>query len=524
MSELTLRITTIGNLLEHNTVSRTIPQDNRNKTDGIPVSLKIPDYQRPYKWKVKNAIRLLDDIEEARRSNKEVYRVGTLILHKEEIKSKNGKDENGQNKGSKIYEYNIVDGQQRVITFSLLLKCLLEKAETKDETKPPFKFLEQSLKDNPYNKWNVYQNYQAFKRRISSLKEGAKTDLREYIEKNCELVVIITDDISEAFQFFDSQNTRGKKLYPHDLLKAYHLREMRNCTKDEIEQSVEEWESIDQTDLSKLFDNLYQLKEWIKGNRPDEKLHERNIDLFKGVASQDDYPYASFYKSAYAYIDTANSSYSPFVTGTRKMNYFQIDAPVIAGRPFFKYTKHYYDLLSDIRDNRKYEGCFVNDNKIVKVLEEHYNTRLGDERARLIFDVAILLYIDRFAHDYPTRSEIADLEIFIKYAFIWAYSLRLCIFGVSWSSVQNYIFGNGIPSKKIESNSFNLYKLIVGTDTPKDLFNKLSERLTPVKKQYIEHRYVEESENQAEANKDSVTLLDLFRELLYLDEETKKQS
>ena len=41
-----------------------------------------------------------------------------------------------------------------------------------------------------------------------------------------EVIVITVDKESEAFQLFDSQNSRGKALYPHDLLKAYHLREM----------------------------------------------------------------------------------------------------------------------------------------------------------------------------------------------------------------------------------------------------------------------------------------------------------
>ena len=60
--------------------------------------------------------------------------------------------------------------------------------------------------------------------------------LKEYIENRCELIVVITSDVSEAFQFFDSQNARGKALYPHDLLKAYHLREMNDISDEETEQ------------------------------------------------------------------------------------------------------------------------------------------------------------------------------------------------------------------------------------------------------------------------------------------------
>lgn len=60
---------------------------------------------------------MLDDIVEAKNANKEVYRVGTLILHKDIKKDKDGNE---------ILEYNIVDGQQRTITFSLLLYALYE--------------------------------------------------------------------------------------------------------------------------------------------------------------------------------------------------------------------------------------------------------------------------------------------------------------------------------------------------------------------------------------------------------------
>lgn len=62
--------------------------------------------------------------------------------------------------------------------------------------------------------------------------------LKDYIKTNCELIVVITSDVSEAFQFFDSQNARGKALYPHDLLKAYHLREMSDVSEEETERIV----------------------------------------------------------------------------------------------------------------------------------------------------------------------------------------------------------------------------------------------------------------------------------------------
>ena len=210
MVNLTLATTTIGDLL----LKSTITKDEKGKAIKN-VSLVIPDYQRPYKWTARNAIQLLDDIIEARNSNKEVYRVGTLILHKD-------KDENGQPR------YNIVDGQQRTITFSLLLSVLYDL----EESKPEISLLEQKVFDNEYSRRNIPNNLNAFRRRIGTNDNNQTKDdrsedhtrdmrrLRDFIEKQCELIVVITEDVSEAFQFFDSQNARGKALYPHDLLKA----------------------------------------------------------------------------------------------------------------------------------------------------------------------------------------------------------------------------------------------------------------------------------------------------------------
>ena len=87
VNNLTLGITTIGDLL----FKKRISQRNDNLNEEI--ILTIPKYQRPYKWSARNAIQLLDDIMDAKNANKEKYRVGTLILHKENYTEKNSEGE-----------------------------------------------------------------------------------------------------------------------------------------------------------------------------------------------------------------------------------------------------------------------------------------------------------------------------------------------------------------------------------------------------------------------------------------------
>jgi len=414
------------------------------------IELVIPNYQRPYKWTAKNVVQLLDDIIDAKNENKETYRVGTLILHQDKDK-----------------KYNIVDGQQRTITFSLLLNAL----------GADLRFLEQPLADNPHNTRNIPNNFRTLERRVENFSDDReREELLDYIKNNCELIVVITSDISEAFQFFDSQNARGKKLYPHDLLKAYHLREMKELDVAETEKVVKGWEDLDQKELSTLFsDYLYRVKEWTKGNKAWE-LTEHNIHKFKGITRQDNFPFAQFYKGSFAYADMVNHSAMPFVSGMRNFNPFQLDTPIVAGKPFFDYAKHYFEILKDIQNNDKYEGYFINDNDIIKTLDlRKYKNGVGNRITRLLLDTAILLYVDRFCPtERPAKTDLKMLDQFVVFAFVWAYSLRAQYSNLGWLSAQNYIMGND------KTNSFNIYKIITEADSPVSLLSTLSDRVSPL--------------------------------------------
>jgi uncharacterized protein with ParB-like and HNH nuclease domain len=459
--QLNLAITKIGDLLIESKITQDLTGNSIHNVD-----LLIPEYQRPYKWTSKNVLQLLEDIIDAKNASKETYRVGTLILHQSEFNL-----ENGQKKSV----YNIVDGQQRTITFSLLLRLLSSSFQ--------IAFLDNEIWNNAHTTRNIKTNYRTLERRLDNLEdEKEKNALCDFIRNNCELIVVITNDISEAFQFFDSQNARGKKLYPHDLLKAYHLREMSEMDESNTEKTVKIWEDLDQKKLAGLFsDYLYRIKEWIKGNRAFQ-LNEHNMEKFKGITLHDNFPYAQFYKSAFAYSEMVNNSAMPFVSGSRNLKAFQLDTPIIAGKPFFDYAKHYFDVLKDIQDNSKYVGYFINGNEIVKTLDlPKYKNGVGNKITRLLFDTAILLYVDRFCPEKPNKLDLDLLEQFVVFAFIWSYSLRAQYTNLGWHSAQNFILE--LDGKLI--NSFNLYKEITESDSPLTLFSKLSEKIQPLDRKQL---------------------------------------
>ena len=73
MENLTLSITTIGDLLLRQTIT--------NGEEAIKdVNLCVPIYQRPYKWTARNAIQLLDDIIDATTTYYHILIIASCIV------------------------------------------------------------------------------------------------------------------------------------------------------------------------------------------------------------------------------------------------------------------------------------------------------------------------------------------------------------------------------------------------------------------------------------------------------------
>lgn len=361
--------------------------------------LKIPIYQRPYLWSEKSVKRLFDDIYDSYQKNEDEYRLGTIILHQEkEDNKKNGnnkdnndnndnKDDKDDNKCEK-YVYNVVDGQQRLITLSLLIYILNDQ----------YKFLF-SDEINSISKKSVIDNYNILKDKVKIVND--KEVFLNYILNKCTLGIIVTNEQEEAFQFFDSQNTRGKKLAPHDLLKAYHLREIDN--KDIKIKIVKEWENIEENCLKELFsDYLFPIKLWSKGEK-ERNFTENEVEFYEGISLNKEYNYLKYRKKENL------ENYS-----------FQINEIIFSGEYFFKYVFHYKMLHEIVRKQLE--------NKNITVLSnEHYiNT---------MFCCALMLFVDRFNEDILNDKEI------IKKIYKWSYGLRLSRDRVTRKVRNKYVTG-----------------------------------------------------------------------------------
>lgn len=354
-------------------------QESVKLIDLIEKKLTIPAYQRPYKWTEKNVITLLDDIFEFVILKNKNYRLGSVILHEE-----------GDDK-------HIVDGQQRLTTISILLRCLSNQFDGL--------LLKQNFK-HKISKNNIVYNQRIINQWIGT-KLRADENKKEFYSKildKCEFIIFTVYHQDEAFQLFDSQNSRGLALEPFDLLKAFHLREMVYDTEEERTICVERWEkSIDNKTLKPILGNhLFRIRKWSK-NQSKYSFTKDDIDEFKGVSlyQKQRYPYESPVRMLDGLVD--NSQNNKFLRNLHIAQYypFSITMPIINGKRFFEYVDFYIQQREKLFDLDKEDLIKAEIPEFVEFYEKnclHYNgsSRSGDEKVRNMYENILFAFIDKF--------------------------------------------------------------------------------------------------------------------------------
>jgi len=218
-------------------------QEIREEFKKLCFPLSIPDYQRIYCWTEKNVYKLLDDIINM---GDKPYHLGSLILHK--------------TKRAEQDVYDIVDGQQRLVTLALLLFQLKPEIGIK-------------LLDEQFESSEA-QNYIAYNKTLISNFVAKIGNLEtEKLLSKLQFSVLIIDDgsLDIAYTFFSNQNSRGKSLTDYDLLKAHHLRFI--TIEEQAIHLAERWDNIilqsenDASDknLGRTFGiYLFRLRKWMR--------------------------------------------------------------------------------------------------------------------------------------------------------------------------------------------------------------------------------------------------------------------
>jgi len=375
----------------------------------LSCSLSIPSYQRPYKWAAIHVNQLLDDV--IKHKHKKSYRLGTVVLHK---------DDSQPNSNS----LSIVDGQQRLLTLTLICHFLQTSHLVS------IQLLEHPF-DSNISKENLQHNAAIISSRLKQLSEAETEELTDFLLHKCELIQVVLDDLSEAFQFFDSQNSRGKELEPYDLLKAFHLREMESNTEIERLACVETWEeNVEPDDESislhtMMGDYLFRMRKWAVRDSGKEFTREY-ISIFKGVnLHQNSYPFTAPMKALNYQVEQYNRD-PVREWDQQSMTYpFSVDQPMINGRRFFEYIQRYIGLYKYLFIEPKTELA-----ELMKVINGYTGrSRKGDHYVRNLFLCTVMFYYDKFGD--------AELYKAAKLCFLWSYRIRLELNRVAIESIDN---------------------------------------------------------------------------------------
>ena len=271
-------------------------------------SFVIPPYQRAYEWKTEDITKFINDIDTlaSRRTEENPYQhfFGGMVSVRDPIL--------GSYDGER---YLVIDGQQRLATFSMVLALIVRELEKISRTREQLikklalahaaniraRYLEDrlvSIENNEEEQSDQYRvvlskvdrsffqyllrnlqpptptrdSHQLLKKAWNKLHKGLISprsnnglsrgeriqnllSLQKVITDGCYMIHIVSDDRSEAYRLFMTLNDRGKSLSEGDLLKSRTLELLEGSVGNQRE-AEENWNEILREDEKKVEDFL----------------------------------------------------------------------------------------------------------------------------------------------------------------------------------------------------------------------------------------------------------------------------
>lgn len=269
--------------------------------DVVVKKFTIPEYQRPYSWDIEKCETLWDDIlnyhQDQNKGDK--YFLGTIVTCKD----------------SEVEGVSVIDGQQRITSFFLLLRAFYKKLEdmlvltpndkeveglmkqiapciwdvnpmsqeVSDKTKIHIQSLVATEKDNDSfhkimitgiadeNDKSLYaKNYSFFLDKCDSYAANQPLDWKQLclcIMNECIVLPIECTDLDSALIIFSTLNDRGMPLSDSDIFKAEIYKTKKS--KEEKDIFTQNWKELEETagnakmsidDIFKLYTHVLRAK------------------------------------------------------------------------------------------------------------------------------------------------------------------------------------------------------------------------------------------------------------------------
>ncbi len=240
--------------------------------------IQIPPYQRPYTWTTDHANALLEDIRDAQQRDKTApYFLGSIVM----IQTGEGA----------LHE--LIDGQQRLITLTMLLCIARDLAEDNKEqiheyvaqrankfegTAESHRLLVRGRDRQAFEEWvqgqgntlkveeaaangksdsqrRFVDNVLSLRSTLEGLSAGERDELVHFIVRRCYLIVAAAADHESAYRIFSVLNDRGLNLSPTDILKADVIGAL---PEEQRQEATDTWESYEDEFGREDFRTLFQ--------------------------------------------------------------------------------------------------------------------------------------------------------------------------------------------------------------------------------------------------------------------------
>ena len=308
---------------EQKTISQILNDPNKAK-------FLIPDYQRPYSWEREQCETLWDDIltfafplDHSFNASNDRYFLGTILTFQNDY-----------------YENEVIDGQQRLITFLLMLrafyaafedidcknkenilasigKCIwngdefgnvdktslkLKSEVASEDNVKEFKKILETGDSTEGNKSNYAVNYQLFKKWIAAFKNDNPNDfsyLPMRILNNCILLPIEADNQNTALRIFTTLNDRGMPLSDSDIFKAQFYKFFSRDGRQSKDDFIKRWKILQElcnknfhprkgTPVDDLFMRYMYYAKTKKAVKDDKRISDTFSDM-RDFYAQDNY-------------------------------------------------------------------------------------------------------------------------------------------------------------------------------------------------------------------------------------------
>ncbi len=380
-------------------------------------ALEVPFFQRSYVWDEVQWERLLDDMELVGKHD-EPYFLGSIILKQKETGSSDAVGD------LRV----IVDGQQRLTTFSIFSKSYFLKTGSLSTFDRIFKLIDGSIalkhNHNDIERYEEIMNLESVEERpyrdhisraFNYFMRNIEVDSIDYnsILKHTIFVGIDLSANEDEQQIFDTINSLGVRLTTAELLKNYLF------SRDDIELYEKNWKQVFECDE--------ETKEYWDRVITAGRLKRENIDLF-----------------FYSYLQIKIHDKSVSVNQEDRNTYSKVDNLFESFKSFIsKYKINRGELISDIRTYAKLykdniDATSVDKEMLAGSSIQRMNVLVfGLENTTLI---PYLLYIIKEVSSNEERNKI--------FSFLEAYVMRRLVCKAS-NKNYNQLFTDRLLSKQL---------------------------------------------------------------------------